>query len=288
MPDGRLAITGSTGALGGRVARRLAERGVEQRLIVRDAAKAPDLDGAEVATASSYEALDEYREALDGIETLYLVSAHEQADRAEMQRALAGAVAEAGVQRIVYVSFLAAAEDATFIYARHHWATEQAIREAGVAFTFLRSSLYQDFVPLFAGEEGVIRGPGGDGRFAPVSRDDLADSAVAVLTSDGAHDGETHEMTGPDLMTWSEAARRLGAKLGREVSYVDETLEEARESRRAAGIEDWIAEGGISSYLAVADGSLDIRTDSVEKLSGHPPMNLEQTLDAHPELLGSL
>ena len=281
-----LAVTGSTGELGGRVARRLAERGVEQRLIVRDADRAPQLDGAEVVTASSYEALDEYKAALDGIETVYLVSAHEQPDRAEMQRALAGAIGEAGVGRIVYVSFLNASEDATFTYARHHWATEQAIREAGVAFTFLRSSMDLDVIPYFAGEDLVLRGPGGDGRFAPVSRDDLADSAVAVLTSDGAHDGETHEMTGPDLMTWAEAAQRLGAYLGKEVGYVDESLEEARESRRAAGIEDWIAEGGISSWLAVADGSMDIQTDSVERLAGHPPLSLEQTLDAHPELLG--
>jgi NAD(P)H dehydrogenase (quinone) len=284
----KLAVTGCTGELGGRVARRLAERGVEQRLIVRDAANAPDLDSAEVATATSYEALDEYREALAGIETVYLVSAHEQADRAEMQRALVGAIAEAGVKRIVYVSFINASEDATFIYARHHWATEQAIREAGVTFTFLRSSPYLDFIPVFAGEDWVLRGPGGEGRFAPVSRDDLADSAVAVLTSDGAHDGETHEMTGPDLMTWAEVAQRLGAYLGREVPYVDETLEEAWESRRASGMtDDWLIEGGISSWLAVADGSFDVRTDAVEKLSGHPPQTLEQTLDAHPELTGS-
>lgn len=52
MAESIVAITGSTGALGGRVAARLAERGMRQRLIVRDAAKAPQLD-AEIAIASS-------------------------------------------------------------------------------------------------------------------------------------------------------------------------------------------------------------------------------------------
>jgi NAD(P)H dehydrogenase (quinone) len=58
-----IAVTGATGELGGRVARRLAERGVSQRLIVRDPSKAPELEGAEVARASNYEARDEMEAA---------------------------------------------------------------------------------------------------------------------------------------------------------------------------------------------------------------------------------
>ena len=76
-------------------------------------------------------------------------------------RAVVRAADAAGVARIVYVSFVGAAADATFTLGRQHWATEQAIRDAGVAFTFLRSSLYLDFMPFFAGPERVIRGPRG-------------------------------------------------------------------------------------------------------------------------------
>ncbi len=49
-----LAVTGSTGQVGGRVAARLARLGVSQRLIVRDSSRAPQLPGAEVRTASSF------------------------------------------------------------------------------------------------------------------------------------------------------------------------------------------------------------------------------------------
>jgi NAD(P)H dehydrogenase (quinone) len=52
--SGLVAVTGSTGALGGRVASRLAGRGVAQRLVVRDAERAPKLAGAEVAVAAGY------------------------------------------------------------------------------------------------------------------------------------------------------------------------------------------------------------------------------------------
>ncbi|MEA2428712.1 MAG: hypothetical protein QOF37_2340, partial [Thermoleophilaceae bacterium] len=81
MASGLIAVTGATGGVGGRVAERLAARGIPQRLIVRDSARAPKLDGAEVREATGYEARDEMRRALDGVHTLFLVPAHESEDR---------------------------------------------------------------------------------------------------------------------------------------------------------------------------------------------------------------
>ncbi len=43
---------GATGVVGGRVAARLAEAGIRQRLVVRDRSRAPELAGAEVTEAS--------------------------------------------------------------------------------------------------------------------------------------------------------------------------------------------------------------------------------------------
>jgi uncharacterized protein YbjT (DUF2867 family) len=281
-----LAVTGSTGALGGRVARTLADLGVEQRLIVRDAGRAPKLDGAEVREVpGGYADPAGFREALEGVGTLFLVSAEEAPDRVAQHRSAIEAAREAGVERIVYTSFLGAAEDSTFLLGRDHWATEQAIRETGVAFTFLRDSFYMDFIPFFAGPERTFRGPAGDGRLSPVSRDDVAAVAVQVLSTPGAHDGEIYALTGPDLFTLAEAAERLSVHTGKPYSYVEETIEEAWESRRPSGAPDWMIEGWISTYTAIADGSLDQLSDDVEAVTGRPPQTLEQTIDAHPELL---
>ncbi|MFY1832312.1 NmrA family NAD(P)-binding protein, partial [Myxococcus fulvus] len=52
MTEPSIAVTGCTGKLGGRVARQLAEKGVPQRLIVRDEKRAPQLAGAEVRVAT--------------------------------------------------------------------------------------------------------------------------------------------------------------------------------------------------------------------------------------------
>jgi len=278
-----IGVAGATGGLGSRVAARLAERGVEQRLIVRDPARAPSLPGAEVVQAAGYDDSEAMRRAFDGVDVLFLPSAGEHPDRVNaLHRPAVEAAVAAGVERLVYTSFLGAAPDCTFTFGRDHFHTEKLIREAGIGFTFLRDSIYLDFVPFFAGADGVIRGPAGDGRVAAVARDDIADVALAALLSD-EHAGAAYELSGGEAFTMTEAAEIITRETGREVRFVNETLEEARESRRPSGAPDWEIEGWVTSYAAIADGSLDVVTDTVLRLAGHEPMTLPEFLEAHPE-----
>ncbi|MDQ1725454.1 MAG: hypothetical protein QOG52_2482, partial [Frankiaceae bacterium] len=214
-----IAVSGATGAIGGRVARQLADLGVKQRLIVRDASRAPALAGAEVAVATYSDAVA-LTAALQGVRTFFFVSAAEAIDRLDQHRAAVNAAVAAGVERIVYLSFLGAAEDATFTLVQQHWATEEHIAASEVRWTFLRDSMYADFLPKMAGADGVIRGPAGDGRVSFVAQDDIADAAVAVLTAeetDGVseHDGLTYTLTGPEAVSLAEAAERLSRLAGK-------------------------------------------------------------------------
>ena len=275
-----LAITGATGGLGGRVARRLADRGVAQRLVVRDPARAPQLPGAEVVQAA-YGDGEAVRRALDGVDTLLLVSGSEAFDRVRLHTGTVDAAVAAGVQRIVYTSFLACSPEATFTFARDHWHTEEHLRKTGVRHTFLRDSLYLDVFPLFAGGDGVIRGPAGDGRVAAVARDDIADVAVAVLLGDG-HDGRTYDLTGPEAFTLQQAAEALSRASGRTVTYHAETLDEAYASRAGYGAPHWEVTGWVTTYAAIAAGELDLVSDTVATVAGHPPMDLAEFLRRNP------
>src|SRR2546429_7052933 len=145
-----LAVTGATGNSGGRVARLLPAAGMPQRLVVRDPSRAPALDGATVAQAAYHDG-EAARRALDGADTLFMVSGSEAADRLDQHRAFVDAAAAAGVGRIVYLSFYGAAPDATFTLVRDHWATEEHIRASGLTYTFLRDNMYADFMPYLVG-----------------------------------------------------------------------------------------------------------------------------------------
>jgi NAD(P)H dehydrogenase (quinone) len=273
-----IAITGATGAVGGRVARALArDFRNDMRLIVRDPARAADFDtDLRVCEYADHAAAVE---ALNGAETLFMVSAAEAQDRRDQHRTFIRAAAEAGVGHIVYTSFAGAAPDATFTLGRDHWDAEQAIRESGMAFTFLRDNFYSDLLPYFADAQGVIRGPAGDGRVAAVARADVADVATAVLQAPAEHAGTAYVLTGPEALTLTEVAARAGAVLGQELRFEDETVEQAYASRKAAyGAADWQLDAWVSTYTAIKDGSCAEVTGDVERVTGHPARTLEQAL----------
>ena len=284
-----IAVTGATGALGRRVVDRLAGReDMALRLVVRDAARAPRVPGAEVAAApGGYADGPGLTAALAGVHTLYLVSAAEAEDRLQQHRTAVAAAAAAGVQRVVYTSFLGAAPDAVFTLARQHAATEEALAATGVRTTVLRHAMYADFVPFFAVlEDGqaVIAAPADDGRASFVSRDDLADVAAAVLLDDSpALDGGVLDVTGPEALSLDDAAAVLAEVTGRPAAYRRQTVEEAWATRRPSGHPDWEVEGWVTSYRAIAAGELSRVTDVVPTWTGHPARTVAEHLRAHPE-----
>lgn len=274
-----IAITGAAGALGGRVARQLAE--LDPTVIVRDLGRAP---AGFPARQASYGDPAACRAAFSGVDTLLLVSATESPQRREEHRSAITAAADAGVGHLVYTSFVGAAEDAIFSLGRDHHDAELAIQEAaertGMQVTLLRDNFYADLLPHFADAAGVIRGPAGDGRVAAVARADVADAAAAVLRDPTAHRGAVYELTGPQALTLAEIAERAGPVIGRRLRFVNETLDEAKASRRAAhpGVPDYLLEAWISTYTAIAAGEVAEVSDDVRRLTGHAPRTLEEAL----------
>ena len=270
-----IAVTGATGSLGGRVARLLAERGRAQRLIVRDRSRAPDLPRAEAAEAD-YADRDAMVRALEGAETVFFVSGFEAVDRVTLHQAAIEAFAAAGVRRAVYTSFLNAAADSTFTLARDHYHTERFMEASGLEFVALRNSLYMDILPSLA-VDGAIRGPAGDGRFAPVSRDDVAAVAVEALLNPVPGTVRL-DVTGPELLTMSDVARELSQATGEAVRFVDETLEEAFASRSHYDVPRFEIEGWVSSYRAIALGEMAAASDVVERMTAREPVSFHDFL----------
>ena len=298
-PSARIvAVTGATGGLGSRVASQLAMLAVPLRLVVRDVSKIPAELGRLAATATahgpssativagSYADSDAMRAAFAGADTVFLVSGREAPDRLQHHYTAVDAAVAAGVRRVIYTSYLGAAADATFTLARDHYQTEEHLKASGLVYTFLRNSLYLDFLPSMVWDDQVIRGPGADGRVACVSRDDVADVAAAVIGGPGVHaaqhDGQTFNLTGPRALSLAEIAAELSSHTGRAVVYKPETIDQARASRAGYSAPDWMVDGWITMYTSIAAGELDLITADVERVTGHPAQTLRNYLAAHP------
>lgn len=287
MTNHTIGVTGATGALGGRIAARIARLGLPQRLIVRDINRAPEYPGSS-ASMASYEDTADFERACRGVDTLFLVSLPESEDRLDKQLSAVDGAVKAGVSRIVHLSFLRAGPASTFTFARTHFFTEAHIRSTGVRHTFLRPGLYLDLLPTWVTDDGVVRGPAGNGRVAWVSRDDIADVATAVLTDPATAlrtENATLDVTGPESLSLSETVDKLSMLTSRTVRYIPETWEEALESRRSIGAPEWAIEGWASSYAAIAAGEMDVVSPTVTRLAGHPAQSIEGFLRRHPSAL---
>ncbi len=177
---------------------------------------------------------------------------------------------EAGVRRAVYTSFLRAAPEAVFTLARDHFHTRSSIssRPACSSARCATASIRNVLPDLVDG--GLIRGPAGTGRFAPVSRADIADVAVALLLDDDQPTAR-FDVTGPELLTMAEVADLLGEAAGSPVPCVNGTLAEAYASRAHSDVPTFEIEGWVTSYHAIAVGELAIASGAVESITPSAP-----------------
>ena len=203
----------------------------------------------------------------------------------DLHRAFIDAASKAGVKHVVYTSFSAASPDAQFTLSREHHATEQYLKDSRMRWTFLRDSFYQNLMPHLAGQDGIIRGPAGEGRFVPAARADVARTAAgvartsaAVLADPEAHASSTYELTGPQSLDLADVARILSVAGGQRIVFHNETIEEAYASRAAFGAPVWQLGAWVSTYTAIASNAMSKVSNHVEIITGTPPISLEEYL----------
>src|SRR5262249_60498219 len=119
--------------------------------------------------------------------------------RAAQRGAATGAAAAAGSRHVLSTSGLRPEPPNPAVVAPSHHATETALRKSGLAWTFLRNSLYAEYQApeaAAARESGRLVHNRGEGQVAYVSREDCAAAAAAVLVG-GGHEGRAYDVAGP-------------------------------------------------------------------------------------------
>ena len=269
-----IGVTGVTRKLGGQVAKVLSQKGLKAVHIARSPERAIKYDNAEIRKAS-YENSEESRKALEGIKTLLMVSAKENPKRVEEHHDFIDVAKIAGVEHIVYISFYNNKKDATFTLSRDHYQTEKYIKEQGLKYTFLRDNFYIDFFLDLCFEYGEIRGPAGDGLVSAVARRDAADIVVAVMLNVQEYENKVLNLTGPRDLSMKDIAEVVGEKLGKEIFYINESVEEAYESRKVWEAEQWQYDSWVSTYTAIAKGEQSGVSLDIEKILNRPATSLE-------------
>lgn len=269
-----LAVTGATGQLGRLALAALAARGARPIALARNPA---DL-GVE-ARAFDYRSADPA--ALNGVDTLVLISSSDFADRLGQHRNAIDAAKQAGVGRILYTSILKGAANPMRL-AGDHVATEALLRAAGIPATILRNGWYTENYTggLEASvQHGAIIGAAGEGRVSSAARKDFAE-AIAVAALDAAHAGKVHELAGDTAHTGADLAAAVAKASGKPVGYV--TMSEADYAAALAGfgLPPVVAEIFADADARAGEGVLHDDSRTLSRLIGRPTTPFADTIVA--------
>ena len=268
-------ITGATGDVGSRVVERLLQGGDRPRVFVREEKKARSrfADRVYVFVGDLADPAS-LRAALEGVDALFLVNTGPQIPAQDEEAAKVAKAA--GVTRLVKLSSMDV-EHSLAIGAWHERG-EAAIRASGIPFTFVQPTGFMSNLLAWAPSikaEGVVRASTGDGRRAFIHSDDVAAVATKALTT-GEYDGESLPITGPTALSFAEVTAKLGAAIGRRLTFQPISDEEARQRYAASGASSPETEAHVSLWRAIREGRLANITDNVERILGRKPIAMDQ------------
>ena len=194
-----ILITGATGHLGQATISYLLQKIPASQLAVlaRDKNKAAGFQekGLDIRIGD-YDDYTSLLSAFKNIDKLFFISGSDVANRQKQHENVVNAAKEAGVGHIVYTSFARKNETVTNPLgelAFSHIETDKLIKVSGISYTILRNGLYADVLPLFFGDKVLETGiylPAGEGKAAFISRNDIAEAAANILSSEGHENKE--------------------------------------------------------------------------------------------------
>lgn len=300
----KIIITGASGNYGKLAADGLIEQGRAEDLILITRSPEKLADRVRQGCTVRYGDFDKpetLAEAVQGADKMLLISGTRVGARVVQHQTAVDAAVAAGVSHIVYTSFIGIDDPTNPAEVRHdHIETEHLIKESGVGWTMLRDAHYADAMIVMAGPGVVASGQwvsnAGYGKEAMVWRDDCAACAVAVLCGDG-HEGQTYNITGPELQDFAECAALMAEITGCPVAYVPVDDDKMYAMFDAMGIPrrpvddlevggiPWNSDDMVSFGQAIREGFLEICTDDVERLTGRKARSVRAMIEMNVGVL---
>ncbi|MDV6250081.1 SDR family oxidoreductase [Vibrio sp. EA2] len=281
-----IAVTGATGQLGQLVIKHLLNKIEPEQIValVRSLDKAAPLTslGVQVRQAD-YSKPETLESALDGVAKLLLISSSEVGQRAIQHQNVINAAKQAGVELLGYTSLLHA-DTSPLALAEDHVVTEAYLKQADVPHVLLRNGWYTEnylasVAPAVA--NGGFIGCAKDGKISSAAREDYAEAAAAVLTSEESQSGKVYELSGDDAYTLSELSELISEKSGKAIPYINMEEADFAKALEGAGLPGPFAAILANSDSGAANGALYDDSHTLSSLIGHPTKSLEQLIDGY-------
>ena len=237
-----ILVTGSTGTVGSEVVKQLSSAGQKVRAAVRSTSS-DKLKGVELVEMD-YNKPETLATAFKDADKLFLLTPN-SSKAAEFASNLVTEAKKAGIKHIVKQSLMGADQDVDLDHLHLHRKAEKVIEESGIPFTFLRpNDFMQNFVNFYGPSirsKNAIYLPAEDAKVSFVDVRDIAAVAVKALTDDenSRHNGKAYTITGPEALSYYQAAEILSNATGKKIAYVNVSEEVLRQGMKDMGVDDW-------------------------------------------------
>jgi len=272
-----ILITSAPGNNANAVIRELTKAGVRVRALLRNPNSAGEIKGplVEVAVGDflNTASLDA---ALRGVEKVFLIPPTDPRS-VEMQVNFIRAAKRAGTRHVVKLSVNGADVNSPVRVARWHAEGEKELEASGIPFTHLRPNAFMQnllgLAPTIV-SQGEFYQPAADGKVSHIDVRDIAAVAAKALTENG-HQGKTYVITGPEALSYDEAASKISKAIGKPVKYVNVTPEDFKKSLLGWGIPEFMADGLNEFFAAIRAGYCAVVTNTVEEVTKRKPISFD-------------
>jgi uncharacterized protein YbjT (DUF2867 family) len=277
-------VIGAAGTIGRHVVRELVDRDVDVTAFVRELPdEQPTHPRISFALGDLAQPETVHKAAAD-CTAVFILTPHSP-DQVNLQNTAVDAAAGAGAKVVKLSSWgPVVRSDSPVPGARRHWITQQYILKRGIPYTFLQPNHFmQVLLTRYASEirrTGRLAAPAGDRGISMIDARDVAEVAALTLIEPG-HDGRSYVLTGPTAPSYGQIARLVNELTGRDVTYHDLSEEEFAAWTAEQGRLPWEVEHAAAIYQLYRTGVGELITDDVERITGHPPRNIEEFLAEH-------
>jgi uncharacterized protein YbjT (DUF2867 family) len=278
-----ILVTGATGTVGSEVVNQLSNVKSDFKIkaaihSVENAKKIQNFQRVEPIQID-YDTQEGLQAAFKEADKLFLLT-HPSPKSADHETNLITEAKKSGIRHIVKQSIMGADLKADVEAMRLHRQAEQVIEESGIPYTFLRPNEFMQGFINFQGStiknNNAFYIPAEDAKVSMVDARDIAAVAVKALVDGERHYNKTYMITGPEALSYYQAAEILSNATGKKIDYVNISDEEARGSMKEIGLNDWLVNTISDLYSYFRKGYASHVSSAVEEVTGKKPITFAQ------------
>jgi NAD(P)H dehydrogenase (quinone) len=281
----KILVTGSSGQMGTVVIETLLQTISAQQIhvITRKEEKRLALQAKGLqAFIGDYADVASLEKAMDGVDTVLLISSGDQGDRMQEHKNVVDAAKKMGVTAIAYTSrSLKDRATLTNTLMEEHFATEDYIQQSGLRYIIFQNALYMEVLPYYVGKT-VLEGGGfsqvaGDGKVAFTLRKDLSEAMANVLLNE-TFNNQVYRFTASETYSLYDVAETLSELSGKQITYTPVEVPVYKELMQKQGLPEVVVNKIVNFNVDIKNDQESIVTNDLAIKLGRKPATLKEGL----------